>query len=306
MKNFDPILERAYQLINEPIDPNHKVPVEIAEIVDYKEAAPGEDVYAYASPDTDRPQTVISIYTNGELVYSKITLEEPALLTFGGLQSKLETVLLDEILNSKDQSSLAHKKHAIIRQLDAAEGRMILDLCQAEASQEISKGSAEDLLDVIIRMKQLISNYSTDYILLVANDVMDAIETYEKSNVTNFNFRLPLKDILADLGITKIVKVLGKDNTTPVLADGKAILVGRNSSLIDSKPLILARRKFSQEIASNSGASEGAVRLVDIVKLPVHNDSGVPILGYSVIGYESLSANLVNFRAVAYSTDIIA
>jgi hypothetical protein len=135
---------------------------------------------------------------------------------------------------------------------------------------------------------------------------MDAIEIYDKQNVTSFNYKMSILDQIAALGISKIVKVLGKDNVTPVLADGKAVLVGRNSSLISTKPLILARRKFSKEIAENSGASEGAVRLVDIIRLPVHNASGVPILGYSVLGYESLNASCVNFRGIAYSTDIIS
>ena len=260
MNNTDKILEKAYLLINEPIDPNQKVSRELSEIVDYKEAAPGEDVYVYASPAQDRDQTVISITTNSELVYHKIDLKTPALLTFGGIQSKLETILVDEILNSKDQNALAHKKGAIIRQMDCTEARRILDLCLAAgASQEVNKGTGEDLLDVIINLKQKVSPYSTDYVLVVASDVMDAIEKYDKENVTSFNYKMSIFDQIEALGISKVIKILGNDNVTPILAAGKAILVGRNSDLIDSRPLVMIRRRFEKQVAEMAGAGEGAV-----------------------------------------------
>jgi len=47
------VIEKAYQLINEPIDPNLKVSVELADIVDYKESEPGETVEYFASDRAD-------------------------------------------------------------------------------------------------------------------------------------------------------------------------------------------------------------------------------------------------------------
>jgi hypothetical protein len=194
--------------------------------------------------------------------------------------------------------------------MDSEEVRRILNLCFV-ASQKITKVAGEDLLDVIIRMKQLISDYSSDYILLVSSDVMDAIEVYDKENVTNFHYKMDIKDELVKFGVKKIVKVLGNshldDADTPVLAAGKAILIGRDSSLVAGKPLTMLRRKFEKEIAELSGAAEGAVRLIDVAKTPsVVNAAGKNTLGYACFGYESVISVNTNFRAVAYSENIIA
>ena len=305
------VIERAYQLINEPIDPNLRCPVELMDIVNYKESEAGETVEYFASPAQDRG--VDAIYTAdaaGSLTYVKVPLKSVAALTFAGLQSKMETVLIDEILNSKDQSALAQKKNAIIRAMDAEEVRRILNLCFV-ASQKITKVAGEDILDVIIRMKQLVSDYATDYILLVSSDVMDAIETYDKDNVTNFHYKMEIREELAKFGIKKIVKVLGNshldDADTAVLAAGKAILIGRNSSLVAGKPLTFLRRKFEKEIAELSGAAEGAVRLIDVAKTPtVINAAGKNTLGYGCFGYESIIAVNLNYRAISYSENILA
>lgn len=306
------VIERAYQLINEPIDPELKCPVELADIVNYKESEPGETIEYFSSPAQDR--SITGFYTadaDGSITYVKIGLKTTTALTFVGLQSKLETILIDEILNSKDQSALAAKKNGIIRAMDNEEIRRILALPLAVPSQEISKVTGEDLLDVIIRMKQKISNYATDYVLLVASDVMDAIESYDKDNVATFNYKMEIKAELAKLGIKKIVKVLGNtkfdDSTDPVLAAGTAILIGRNSNLVAGRPIYFLRRKFAKEIAELSGAGEGAVRLVDIAKTPtVINANGKNTLGYAAFGYESIIQVLTNFRAVSWSDDLIS
>jgi hypothetical protein len=160
-------------------------------------------------------------------------------------------------------------------------------------------------------MKQKVSDYATDYILLVASDVMDAIERYDKENVSNFNYKMSILDEIAKLGISKIVKVLGETrfdaSTDKVLAAGKAILVGRNSHLVAGRPIHFLRRKFEKEVAELSGAGEGAVRLIEVVKTPiVINAAGKNTLGYGVFGYESVIQVLTNYRAVSWSADIIA
>ena len=306
------VIERAYQLINEPIDPNLRCPVELVDIVNYREAEAGETVEYFASPAQDRAaDEIYSADAAGTITYHKVPLKSVLALTFTGLQSKLETVLVDEILNSKDQTALAQKKDAIIRAMDCEEARLALNLCLAVASQEITKESGEDLLDVIIKMKQKVSDYATDYVLLVASDVMDAIEKYDKENVTNFNYKMSIMEEIAKLGIKKVVKVLGNSGfaggDTPVLAAGKAILVGRNSNIAKGRPIHFSRRKFAGEVAKLAGAEEGAVRLVSVVETPiVINAENANTLGYGVFGYESKTLVLTNYRAVAWTDEIIA
>jgi len=305
------VIERAYQLINEPIDPNLKCPVELVDIVNYRESEAGETVEYFASSAQDRGvDTIYTADAAGSLTFVKVPLKSVTALTFAGLQSKLETVLIDEILNSKDQSALAQRKDSIIRAMDSEEVRRILNLCLV-GSQEITKVAGEDILDVIIRMKQLISDYSNDYILLVSSDVMNAIEVYDKENVSNFHYKMEIMAELKKFGINKIVKVLGNSGLdagdTPVLAAGYAILVGRNSSLVAGKPLTFLRRKFAKEIAELSGAGEGAVRLIEIAKTPtVVNAAGKNTLGYGCFGYESIIAVNVNFRAISWTHNILA
>jgi len=305
------VIERAYQLINEPIDPNQKCPVELADIVNYKESEPGETVEYFASPAQDRAITdLITVDAAGSIAYIKIGLKNVAALTFAGIESNLETVLINEIMNSHDQGALAAKKNGIIRGMDNEEIRRILGLCLVVGSQKITKVAGEDLLDVIIRMKQLISDWSTDYVLLVASDVMDAIESYDKANVDVFHYKMTIKEVLADLGIVKVVKVLGSTrfdaSTDPVLASGKCILVGRNSNLVAGRPIHFLRRKFTKEIAELSGAGEGAVRLISVVNTPmVINAAGKNTLGYGVFGYESVIQVLTNYRATAFCENIL-
>ena len=306
------VIERAYQLINEPIDPNLRCPVELVDIVNYKESEAGETVEYFASAAQDRAaDDIYAADAAGTITYHKIALKAVLPLTFVGLQSKLETILIDEILNSKDQSALAAKKDGIIRAMDSEEVRRILNLILAVPSQKITKVAGEDLLDVIIRMKQLVSDYATDYVLLVASDVMNQIESYDKENVTNFHYKMNIMDEIAKLGIKKVVKVLGNSGLaagdTPVIAAGKAILVGRNSSLVAGRPISFLRRKFAKEIAELSGAAEGAVRLIEVVKTPmIINANGHNTLGYGVFGYESLIQVLTNYRAVSFSDNILA
>ena len=122
---------------------------------------------------------------------------------------------------------------------------------------------------------------------------------------------MSIKDEIAKLGITKVVKILGNTNfdssTDAILASGKAILVGRNSNLVKGRPIHFLRRKFTKEIAELSGAGEGAVRLVEIEKTArVINAAGKNTLGYGVFGYESVIQVLTNYRAISWSDDLIA
>jgi len=311
MKNA--VIERAYTLLNTPIDPQLITPLELSGgAVNYFEADAGEIVEYFSSPSADRSIAgIYSIDANGSIIYHKIGLKTPIAISFSGLQTKLETVLLDDILNSRDQTALADTKNSLILQLDAKETQLVCNLCLNVASQEINRATGEDLLDVIIKMQQKISDYSTDYVLLVAPNVMSGIETYDKDQVTNFNYKMSILEEIAKLGIKKIVKVVGNslynDVETSILASGKAILIGRNSKLVRQSPITLARKKFSKEIAEFSGAGEGAVRLVNVIETPyVVNSDSANTLGYGVFAYESLAVVLLNYRAVSWSSDIIS
>ncbi len=307
----DKVIERAYQLINEPIDPNLRCPIAIEEIVNYREAEPGETVEYFASPAQDRAgDDIYAADANGTITFHKVALKSALALTFVGLQSKLEVVLIDEILNSKDSTALAQKKDAIIRAMDNEEVRLCLNLVLAVSGQEVTKDSGEDILDVIIQMKQKISSYADDYVLLVASNVMDKIESYNKDNADNFNYKVDIWEELKNLGIKKVVKVLGDSGyaggSTPVLAAGKAILIGRNSQLAKGRPIFFSRRKFSKEIAELSGAKEGAVRLVNIAQTPMPiNASNANTLGYGVFGYESKIQVLTNYRATCWAQNLV-
>lgn len=310
MPEGNDIIEKAYQLINEPIDPNLRVPLELVDIVDYAESEPGETVEYFASYAQDREaDDLYAADAAGTITYHKIPLKTTTALTFTGLQSNLETVLIDEILNSKDQGALAAKKDGIIRAMDKEEVRRILNLVLAVPSQEVAAISGEDLLDAIIKMKQKISNYSTDYILLLGSAVYDKLDTYDVDNATNFQYRMGVKQVLAEMGIKNIVKVIGTVAVSgavggDVLAATKGILIGRDSSLAKGRPIKFFRRKFSKEIAELSGAGEGAVRLIDIAKTPVViNAANANTLGYGCLGYESIIQVLTNYRAVSFCAD---
>jgi hypothetical protein len=302
-------IEKAYELINEPIDVNMRVPFELAEIVDYKDSEPGETV-EYFNTDHSGVDGIYEADSNGSISYHKITLRTPVALTFQGLQSNLETVLIDEILNSKDQTALATKKDGIIRSMDKEEVRRALNLILAVGSQEYTVQTGDDFLKAIIGMRDIITNYATNSILLLGSNAYKAYEDYDLNNADNFHYPTPIDGELKKRGITKVVKVIGTvvlgsetgEPDTALLDTSYAILVGRDSSLVAGKPIKMRRRKFTKEIAELSGAKEGAVRLVNIAQTPQPiNGDGANTLGYGAFGYESQIQVLTNYRAVAWS-----
>jgi hypothetical protein len=122
---------------------------------------------------------------------------------------------------------------------------------------------------------------------------------------------MSILETIAGLGIKKIVKIIGNSGlaggSTPCLAAGKAILVGRDSSLTTGKPISVVRAKFEKEVAENSGAAEGAVRLIQVVKTPtVINANGKNTIGYGVFGYEGIIEVNLNYRAISWSDDLIS
>lgn len=300
------IISRAYQLINEPLDPVLKTG-DLSEVINYRESEAGETVEYFASNQIREAATLIAAAGDGSLTYHKIPLKTTVALTFSGLQSNAENILIDEILNSKDQNALAQKKEAIIAAMDSEEAYLVCSLVSAATAQEVNKVTGMDLLGTIVKMKEKVSDYATDYVLLVASDVMNKVDSYDLDMKASYNYRMGIKETLASIGVVKVIKIQGLNKVgAPVLANGTALLIGRNSKISDGRPITLLRRKFSKEIAEFSGAAEGAVRLVDIAKTPMTVVGGKLSLSYSCFGYESIISCLVNPYAVAFSDDILS
>ena len=299
------VIQKAYELIGSPVDPNLVVPVEFMDIVDYKPSEAAESV-EYFNTDHSGVDDIYAADAAGTITYHKIVLQTPIALTFSGLQSKMETILLDEIMNSKDQTAMASKKDGIIRAMDKEEARRVCNLVLAVPSQEVTLDTEDDILAGLIKMVQKVADYSTDYILLVGSTVMNAIDTYDIDNVATHNYELGIRARLATMGVKNIVKVIGEVNATPVLVATKAILVGRNSNLAQGRPIKFRRRKFSGQVAELAGAKEGDTRLVSIAKTPqVINAANANTLGYGCCGYESIMAVLTNYRAVAWCDELV-
>jgi len=298
-------IEKAYKLINVPIDPNLKLPFELSEIADYSTAEPGEPVKWFGSRDDDTDD-IYSANANGTITYHKLTNKIPVALTFQGLQSKLETILIDEIMNSEDSNALADKKDGIIRSMDKMEAYRIFNAILTIASQEVVFVSGTDLVDNITKMVQLAQKYGTDNILICGENVYKKYQTYDKDNVSTFQYNLRIKELLENLNISKVIHCVGTLNgSTPILADGSAILVARNSHLAKGRPISLCRRKFSEQIAQMTGVTGTPERLVEEVHNPqiINGDNG-NTLGFGVLGYESLIEVVTNYRAVCWSVKL--
>lgn len=296
------------KVIGQPIDSALPVPVVVNEIADIETAEPGEDVYTFSAYD-DNTDTVYTAGDAGELVSNKKSPAGATLLTFGGLQTDLAYVTINEVLNAKDQTALARKKAAITRSMDKQEMVRVLSAIKAIASQEVTLASGEDLYDGILKMVHKIEDYGDSYVLLVGSAVKEAIDTYDKVNVDTFHYRIGIKETLANMGI-KVIKVVGSikldsGSYAPVLATASAILVALNSQLKVGRPILFVRRKISPEIAQGMGINpDEAFRLISVAQTPTVINNSKNILGYGVFGYESLICAITNFKALCWITTL--
>lgn len=290
------------QVLGAPIDPNLKVPVALAEIAEIETAQPGDLVRIFNNSAEDVQEDVIySVDANGGLTINKVSPVAPATLTFVGLQSKLDYVLIDEILPAADQNALARKKAGITRAMDKQEVKRICDAILGIPSQEVTQASGEDLYDLIVKMGHLVEDYGDNCVLLVGSAVKEAIDTYDKENADNFHYRVGIKEYLAEAKI-KVIKMTGKVNGSAILATAKLILVARDSTLAIGKPITFVRRLMSPEIAKLMN-SESTERAISVAQAPqVINASGKNTLGYGVFGYESIIETITNYRALAFAT----
>lgn len=309
------------KLIGQPIDPSLPVPVAISEIADTFTAQPGEKVWRYSEFDPNAGDYVRVVAGDGAISTIKRTPTGDAELTFSGLNSKLEYVLIDEILAETDNTSvLARRKSSITRAMDKKEVKNIVDALLAKTASflpgvdphEYSLVTGDDLYDAIIGMKHLVEDYGDNFALLVGSTVKEAIDTYDKDKASTFNYNVTLTAKLKELGIS-VVKMFGLVETSAtggaeqIMDKKKLILVARNSTIAEGKPIKFVRRIINPEIAKLMGAEvDSAQRALVVNPTPV-NVSGTNTLAYGIYGYESQIFTITNPKAIciADATDIL-
>ena len=161
------------QLLGQPINTQLPVPVELSAIVDAFTVDPGEKVWRYSTVDKDADY-ILDVDAAGKITTIKKSVLADTELTFKGLNSRLEYVLVDDVLSSPDTHVLARKKEGITRGMDKRELKIVLDGIEAGTNVPSNQGvqsydavSADDLYDTIISMKQLVEDYGDNYVLLV-------------------------------------------------------------------------------------------------------------------------------------------
>ena len=304
------------KLIGEPINQQLPVPVELGEIADTFTAEPGEHVWRYENID-DNVDVVLKVDPNCLITPIKRTPLNDVEVTFDGYNSKLEYVCVEDILNKVDTDILARRKASITRAMDKGELKNILDALLTPTStyfpandadnNEVTVATADDLYDVIVRMKHKIEDYGDDFILLVGSTVKEKLDTYDKDNVTSFNYNITIQNRLAQMGI-KVMKVFGKvsipasggdaETEEAMLDTNKLILIARNSRIAEGKPIKFVRRKISPEIARMMGADvDSAQRAIIVNPVPVQDNGNR--LAFGVYGYESRIFLITNSKAIS-------
>jgi len=302
------------KLIGEPINYQLPVPVELREICNLDTVEPGEKLWRYTNVDSDLDTILVVDTTDGKLVQVKRSPLGDTEISFQGLNSKKEYVLVDAVLSSPDTKVLGRKKEAITRGMDKRELKLVLDGLEADTNtpgnanvQEYTIASGDDLYDAIMAMKHLVEDYGDDYVLLCGSAVKEAIDMYDKDNAGTFNYNVTLIAKLKELGITPM-KIFGKVESTDgggeaVLLNTKhMILLARNSRVAEGKPIWFVRRKISPEIARLMGADvDQAQRALMVGQTPeVVDFSGTSanVLGFSVVGYESVIFAIPNPKMI--------
>lgn len=302
------------KLIGEPINYQFPVPVEIAEISNIDVVEPGEKLWQYTSVDTD-VDTILQIDTvDGKIKTIKRAPIGDTELSFTGLNSKLEYVLVDAVLASPDTKVIGRKKEAILRGMDKRELKILIDGIEAGTNvvsgasiQSYTPASGDDLYDVVMAIKHLLEDYGDDYAMLVGSAVKEAIDLYDKvkANVHNYNVGLTAK--LRELGI-KPMKIFGKVEVTdgggelPLMNTNHIIMVARNSRVTAGKPVWFVRRRISADIAQLMGADVNqAQRAVISHPTPVvvnFSGNSSNVLAYGVYGYESVVMAIPNPKSI--------
>ena len=320
------------KLIGEPINIQLPVAAELSLIADTFTAEPGEHVWRYSSLD-ETADVSLDVDAQGVITVIQRNPLHDVELTFKGLNSKLDYVLVEDILNRVDTNALARRKAAITRAMDKTELMLILNAIQTPSASvtgynaalngpvypsnylansgpyAIPVVSSDDLYDVILKAKHGIEDYADDFILLAGRTVKEKIDTYDKDHVETFRYNVTLTAKLKELGI-EVYKIFGNvsydspsaEASTPLLDPNTFILVGRNSRIAEGKPIKFVRRTISADIAKQMGAEvDNLQRGIFVNPSPVQTViSGVrqSVLAYAVYGYESVIFFISNPLAI--------
>jgi len=302
------------KLIGEPINYQLPIPVEINAIANIETVEAGEKLWRYTNVDTDLDTILVVDTSDGKLIQVKRSPLGTTEISFQGLNSKKEYVLVDAVLNSTDTNVLGRKKDAIVRAMDKRELKLVLDGIEADTNtpgnantQAYTPVSAEDLYDVIMGMKHLVEDYGDGYVLLCGTAVKEKIDTYDKDNAGTFNYNVTLTAKLRELGI-EVIKIFGKVESTDgggeqrLLNTNHMILLAKNSRVASGKPVWFVRRKINPEIARMMGADvDSAQRAIMVGQVPEVVDfsgNSSNVLGFSVVGYESVIFAIPNPKMI--------
>jgi len=319
------------KLIGEPINAQLPVPVELEAIADTFTAEVGEKIWRYTAFDTSLDTILAVDPSTGIITLVPRSATGDAELTFKGLQSKLEYVLIDAIIGESDNTQiLARRKVSISRGMDKRELRAILNAITGSAGFGFGVGDASadylpgvtpeevtmtgnDIYDVIMEMKHKVEDYGDNFVLLVGSTVKEKIDTYDKDKASTFAYNVTLSAKLKELGIT-VMKVFGKVESTDgggeeaLLDPYKLILVARNSRIAEGKPIKFVRRKISPAIAQLMGADvDNTQRALWISPTPMQQGTNT-LLAYGIYGYESVIFTITNPKAIciADATSILS
>jgi hypothetical protein len=311
----DMVLEIS-ALIGQPVNVQLPVAVEISAIADILPLAkPGELVYKFSSLD-NTADTILDINSNGTITVKRRSPVGYTLLEFKTLESQLEHVYIEDILNNVDTDVFARRNAAITRGMDKRELKILIDGIFANDdiypesgsdSNVITPASGDDVYDVLMAMKHSIEDYGDKYALLAGSSVKEAIDLYKKDKASTLNYNVDLIGDLQKMGF-EIKKVFGKvsDDSSPETQDNvmnanKAILVARDSTIAEGKPIKMVRRQISPDIASLMGATvDNAQRAIIVNPTPVI-DSGANKRAIGIYGLESFIFCLTNPKAIATS-----
>ena len=318
------------RLIGEPVDTRKPVAFEIGAVADVlPPAEPGEKVWIYSSVD-DEAEYILAVDGDGVITPIKKSPLGDTQINFAGFNSRMEYVLVDDVLGSPDTQVLARKKEKITRGLDKRELLLLINAIEGSADtgsfkdnlpsgasiQSRDAETGDDLYDVFIAMKHKLEDYGDGYVALVGSAVKEKIDTYRKENASSFNYAVGLKEMLKDAGI-EVVKVFGKvhngSSDTVLMNTNHIIMVAKNSRLASGKPVKFVRRRISPEIAKLMGADvDGAQRATIVNPTPVIADPGTTgsttsnLLAYGIYAYESLVMAIVNPLAICTSDATLA
>lgn len=312
-------LEQASVLLDNPINVNQPVDLDIVEIADVlPPALPGEHVFRIEDLDTD-VDVVLALGADGKIEIVERDPGSDVAVDFFKYTSKMETVQLQEILESVDQGKMTRMKAKVQRGMDKAEVKKMFDLILTPASDyypaskienasDDAATSSEDLYDVIMRKKQAIENYGDNFLLLVGTNVKSKMDKWDKDQAATLNYAVSIEAMLKNANIT-VRKIWGKvslvtgETEVNILDPDTFILIARNSKIADGKPVKFIRRLVNPEISAVAGVTvDNRQRAIAQVPVPVtKNVAGVsdPYWAYGFVGFGSFAMCVSNPYAIS-------